>query len=109
MRKPADSDFDIELEGVGRFRYARRTLGDNIAIRAKVARLTQGVGDLDIELNVLANLCASHAVLCVEAPAGWEDLESLDWSSGKDEQAFMLFAALRDKEESFRAKPSQGS
>lgn len=106
-RPAADTDFFVEPEGVGRFRYGRKTFGDRIRIRAEFLRLTGGNED-DLDLSTMAGLVAAHKVLCVEAPEGWVDLEvidALDDERGLDGKLLRLYQLMVEKEGSFRRVP----
>ncbi len=107
-RPASDTDFTVSMPGVGDFRYGRRTFGDRIRIRAEFVGLTLGHADMDLE--AMASIVASHKVLCVEAPAGWIDLEAIDSIDAEDvdAQVMRLYALLRDKEDSFRRVPRSG-
>lgn len=108
MREPKDSDFFVELPGVGVFRYGRRTYGDELRIRAEQLRLMRGLeSDPDIELYAL--MVAVHRVLCVEAPEGWEDLIDLDLTKVDIDKAVELILLLRKKEDFFREDAAQES
>lgn len=104
MREPRDNDFFVELPGVGNFRFGRRTFGDRLAIRAQYLRYTKEFGDDDPDLSIFAAMIATHSVLCVEAPAGWEDLATLDMTdpSYSDANLYDLYERVRAKEDSFR-------
>jgi hypothetical protein len=104
MRQPSDTDFYVEVPSVGTFRFARRTYGDKIRIRAEYLRLTKETGDEDPDIRAQAAVMAAHKVLCVEAPAGWEDLEQIDIASVPDVEGRVLdvYLALKAKEDSFR-------
>ncbi len=112
MKQAKDTDFTVSVEGVGDFRYARRTLGDNLKIRSEFLRLLDGMApDADQELSLFSNVFATHRVLCVSAPGGWEDLASL--GEGQDGGNIMKVLALWDKigeaEYSFRQGPNSKS
>ena len=104
MRQAKDTDLFVELEGVGKFRFARRTFGDRIKIRSEMARL--GGGSLSDDQDAMAEVTvvAVFKVLLVSAPSGWEDLESLDLVGNPDAegQAWQLFAKLQEAEDRFR-------
>lgn len=104
MRQPSDTDFFVEVPNVGTFRFARRTYGDRIRIRSAFLALTREVGDDDPDIRAQAAIISAHKVLCVEAPAGWEDLEHLDMTSVPDAEGRVLdvYLALKAKEDSFR-------
>lgn len=104
MRQAKDTDFFIDLPGVGVFRFGRRTYGDRLNIRCEYLRLVREFGDSDSALSIYASMIASHSVLCVEAPEGWSDLTKLDMTSPVDpeEKLFELYDLLKAKEDSFR-------
>lgn len=111
MRKPADSDFFLEVPDVGTFRFGRRTYGDRLKIRAEYLRLTREFeGSNDPELATHAAIVSAHKVLCVDAPQGWADLEAIDLIDVPDaeEKIFALYFALKDKEDSFRRRAVEG-
>jgi len=105
MRKPKENDFFIELPDVGVFRFGRRTYGDRLNIRAEYLRLVRDLGDSDPDLSMYAAIIATHRVLCVEAPPGWEDLANLDLTApgNVEDKVFELFALLKEKEDFFRS------
>lgn len=109
MRSPKDTDFFIELPQVGVFRFGRRTYGDRLRIRAEYLRLVKEFGDEDPDLSMYAAMIASHSVLCVEAPAGWENLADLDLVApgNNEDRIFELYSLLKDKEDSFRKGDSK--
>jgi hypothetical protein len=104
MREAKDTDFYIQLPDVGVFRFGRRTYGDRLSIRTEYLRLVREFGDSDTSLSIYASMIASHRILCVEAPDGWEDLTGLDMTSPNDpeEKLFELYELLKAKEDSFR-------
>lgn len=105
MHKPSDTDFTVSVDGVGDFTFARRTLGDSIKIRRDYLRLCGGEeGEKDLEISCYANITATVGVLCVSAPAGWEDPEKLDMTASPDvlDQLLTLYDKLKEKEDSFR-------
>ena len=109
MRQPKDSDFFVNLPGVGVFRFGRRTYGDRLRIRAEYLRLVKEFGDDDPDLSLYAAMIASHKVLCSEAPAGWEDLAELDLVApgNAEDKIFELYALVKEKEDSFRQGDSK--
>lgn len=108
MRQAKDTDFFIELPGVGVFRFGRRTFLDRAKIRAEFLRITKELGDDDAELSAYSMIMAAHKVICVEAPSGWEDIESIELTIEKDKQIFALYDLVRKKEDLFRIGASEG-
>lgn len=110
MREPKDTDFFINLDGVGTFRYGRRTFLDRTQIRS---RYLHYVKDLDVlndpELSAYASIIAVHKVLCVEAPKGWDDIEDIILDEKTDKQIFELFRMVAEQEELFRPNPDGAS
>lgn len=107
MKEAKDSDMIIQIEGVGDFRYAVRTLGDNLKIRSEFLKILDGVSpETDAELSGFASIFAAHKVLCVSAPAGWEDLMKVDESLHADPVSVVLtiWEKLQEKQDSFRNK-----
>ncbi len=114
MRAARESDFFVDVEDIGRFRFGRRTYGDRLKIRAEFARLTKPYveydadGDevLDADVAGMASVVSAYKVLMVECPAGWEDLEAMDVIADPDIElkSYRIYAALKAKEDSFRPK-----
>lgn len=111
MREPSDRDFFVEVEGIGTFRFARRTYGDRLKIRSEFLKLVGDIGESDEDLAAQAAIIASHQVLCVEAPEGWEDLSAVDMVEIPDaeEKIFSIYIALKEKEDSFRGSADKKS
>jgi hypothetical protein len=103
MRKPKDTDFLVELEGVGKFRFARRTFGDRIKIRGEIARMSRDFGD-DLDAVAEVTVVAVYKTLMVACPPGWEDIEAIDLVDRPEaeDQAWQLFLKLQDAEARFR-------
>lgn len=109
MRPPSPTDFSIDVDGVGNFAFARRTLRDEARISVEYSRLTEGVATPTEDLVLLASWMSALTVLTSKAPEGW-DIETMDpldpdtyTNLGK------VYAALREKEGSFRRKPTPSS
>lgn len=102
MRKPSDTDYTIDLDGVGTFRYAQRTIGDFIAIRKRYIEITADSEDPYV-VN-LASAIAVHEQMCVSCPEGWEDLTKLpfDMEGKVIAQLFELDRKIGEAENSFR-------
>ena len=102
MHAPGATDFYVEVEPIGTFTFAKRTMRDELRILAEVSRLTEGVESPTAQLSVLAGWLAPLKVLTVRAPEGW-DLETLDPLDPESYQKLIkVYGALRDKEGSFR-------
>lgn len=104
-RTSKPTDFTVEVEGVGRFTFARRTMGDELAIQREFADILQGVDKPTAWLETMGGWLSVLRVLTVRAPDDW-DLESLD---PLDNETYAklnrVYEGLRDKERSFRAGP----
>lgn len=103
MRKRSNTDFTVQVEGVGSFVFGRRTMRDEVAIQVEYARMIDGVTPTDW----LATVCgwmASFKILMVAAPEGF-DIESLDpLDDDTYRQMALVHSALRQQEDSFRGK-----
>jgi hypothetical protein len=109
MRSAKESDFFIELTGVGSFRFGRRTYGDRLKIRSEYLKLVREFGDDDPDLSMYAAMIASHTVLCSEAPEGWENLADIDLVADEksEDRIYELYQLLKDQEEFFRKGHTQ--
>ena len=109
MRSAKESDFFIELTGVGSFRFGRRTYGDRLKIRSEYLRLVREFGDEDPDLSMYAAMIASHSVLCAEAPEGWESLADIDLTTNEnvEDHIYELYQLVKDQEEFFRKGHAQ--
>jgi hypothetical protein len=111
-RSAAATDFTVDVEGIGSFRFARRRMTDELQINAEYSRLTDGVAAPTPYLASLASMISELAVLTVKAPDGWDvmDLDPLDDATfGRIAKVSLAF---REKENSFRPRPeakSEGS
>lgn len=104
MRQQNPRDFEVTVEGVGRFVFGYRVMRDEFKIQAEYSRVLDGSPPTDW-LHVLAGWVSTLKVLTVEAPEGW-DIDQMD-PLDDDEYAKIskVFEALRVKEVSFRGKP----
>jgi hypothetical protein len=100
-RAPNLSDFNVPVEGVGQFTFARRQMADEIAIQVEFARMIDGVEPTSW-LQAVCGWLSALKVLTVRAPEGWvlEELDPLD----EDVYARLnkVYTELVDKERSFR-------
>lgn len=102
MHAPSATDFYVEVEPLGTFTFAKRTMRDELRIMAEVSRLTEGLDNPTTELRVLAGYIAPLKVLTVKAPEGW-DIDTMDpLDQSVYDNIVKVFHALRDKESSFR-------
>jgi len=100
-RAPRSSDFDVPVEGVGTFVFARRTLADELAIQREYARIIDGVNPTEW-LATMAGWLSVLRTITVRAPQGWslDEMDPLDPATY--EKLFKVYDALRTKEGSFR-------
>lgn len=97
-------EYSAEVEGIGTFFFARRTMRHEFRIQAEYSRLTEGVDTPTANLEIMAAVFSTLRVLTVKAPEGW-DLDSLDPLEPADyAKALRVHDALRTKEGSFRRK-----
>lgn len=107
-RAPASTDFHLDVDGVGHFVFAKRTMRDEMRIAAEYSRLTEGVETPTPYLDTVAGWMATLKVLTVSAPHNW-DPETMDpFEPESEERILKVYAALRVKEGSFRKKPQEG-
>lgn len=107
-RIPSETDFNLTVEDIGTFTFAKRAMRDEIAIQVEYARIIDGV-EPTAWLQAVGGWLSCFRVLTVRAPSGW-DLETLD-PLEPDTYAKMhrVYSALQEKERSFRRKPGAGS
>lgn len=108
MRRPQPTDFIVDVEGVGSFTFAKRTMADEIKIQVEYARIIEGVEATDW-LSRVGGWISTLKVLTVRAPDSWDidDMDPLDEKVYED--MLLVYLALRAKENSFRGKPGTGS
>jgi hypothetical protein len=98
--------FPVEVEGIGTFHFAKRTMRNEFRIQAEYSRLTEGVETPTPNLEIMAGVFSTLKVLTLKAPDGW-DLDALDPLVDEDfAKAIRVHAALRAKEGSFRRGPT---
>lgn len=107
LNRAKPNDFFLDVEGVGHFRFNRRTYGAQIKIDSIIARILGPNGQQEEEDAIMlmhANLVAGYKALAVECPPGWEDLEAIDLTEEpeKDQEIFRVYMALKEKLDSFR-------
>ena len=104
-------DFTLDVDGIGRFIFGRRTQRDQYRIRGLYAQMTGShwredgtVGDYEAWMH------ANIEVMTVEFPATFslDKLDPLVDDTEKDDRLMRIYNALREKELSFRPKPADG-
>ena len=103
-RSAAPNDFQVPVEGIGTFTFGRRTPRDVFMIRGEYTRLTNGnVTDDGHLADMTALAFVSIQQLAVQMPDGFS-LESIDpvMTDDWEPKLLRIFAALREKELSFR-------
>lgn len=101
-RKAKTDDFIFDVDGVGRFRFGRRTMADEMNIRCEYSRIVQGMSEPAPALEILATCVATERTMLVEAPDGW-DIEAMDPSDPETERRIIaVIGAYRAKERQFR-------
>lgn len=102
-RAPAPRDFPVDVEGIGRFIFGWRTMGDQFSIEIEMTRLCRGVAPTPW-LQTMSEWLGTLRILMVNAPAGFDldDLDPLD--DDVYDRVNRVFQALREKEDSFRGK-----
>lgn len=111
LRPASKEDFNVDVDGIGGFVFARRQQRDVYRIRGEYNRLTGGNYSEDGTFNDFPALAhATLAVLMVQTPDGF-DLDKLDplTDDSCDEKIMKVFTALREKELSFRPGTGAGS
>lgn len=108
-RAPAATDFHVDVEGVGLFIFAKRTMRDELRIAAEYSRLTEGVETPTGFLADMGGWISTLKALTVEAPHGW-DIDEMDpFEDESHQKIFKVYAALRVQEGSFRKAKNPGS
>jgi hypothetical protein len=101
---PAETDFVVQVDGVGQFTFARRKMMDEVAIQVQYAKIIDGAPATEW-LQAVAGWISTLRVLTVRAPEGW-DLDELD---PLEDDTYAKLAnvheELRQAERSFRRKP----
>ena len=104
-RTASPGDYQLQVEGVGSFTFARRKMRDEFAIASEYSRLLDGVPHPTDFLHFYARAFSTVKVLQVSGPAEF-DVEELDpQEDASFAQLMGIFTALRAKEADFRLKP----
>jgi hypothetical protein len=108
-RAPATTDFHVDVDGIGHFVFARRTMRDEMRISAEYSRFTEGLSQPTNYLDSMAGWIATLNVLTVSMPHNW-DPENMDpFDPESEENILKVYSALRIKEGSFRPKKEAAS
>ena len=104
------TDFAVDVDQLGRFLFARRSVGDLFKIRGRYNQVTDGHYDADGNMADIAALAfVTIQLLLVGGPDGF-DLDHLDPLVDDDyeNKLITIWRALRDKELSFRSGQDKG-
>jgi hypothetical protein len=100
------TDFTVDVEGIGRFTFGRRRMRDELDIQREFADIIGGVQPTPW-LEAVGGWISALKVLTVRAPDGW-DLEDMDpLESQTYTRLNRVYQALREKEGSFRGGSGQ--
>lgn len=106
-RSGSDTDFAVNVDQVGDFLFAKRTMRDEIKIQVEYARMIEGVEQPTEWLALVAGWIAALKTLVVKSPDGW-DIDQMD---PLDDETYAKLArvhrALVEKERSFRSSAGQ--
>lgn len=107
-RIPQNTDFSVDVEGVGRFVFGRRRMADEMKIHVEYARLTEAVEPTPW-LDSVATWLSTLKIMTVVAPPEFaiEDMDPLDDETYK--KLGRVYSALAEKEGSFRRDKNQAS
>ncbi len=102
-RLPKTTDFYIDVEGEGRFRIGKRDMKSEMEIQREYASFAGGV-EPTVWLETLSEYLSTLRVLIVEGPETW-DMDNMDpLDNDTYTRLGRVFVALREREESFRAR-----
>jgi hypothetical protein len=105
-RQAHATDFFVEVDRLGRFNFARRTIEDTFKIRGQYHQITSGYYDDDGNMCDLGALSyVTVRALLVSGPENF-DIDQLDplVDDEVDSKLVAIWRALREKELSFRPK-----
>lgn len=106
MRTAGNNDFQVDVDGIGRFTFGRKTMRDIYAIRGEYAAVTANNFTDDgafADIGAWAFITLGRQM--VAAPAGFSlDIDPV-LDDGAEEKIVKVFFALREKEQSFRPQP----
>lgn len=103
-----ETDFTVQVDGVGTFTFGRRTMRDEIAIQVEYARIIDGV-EPTAWLQAVGGWLSVLRTMTVRAPDGW-DLDAMD---PLDDETYAriskVYEAFVEKERFFRQWAKQTS
>ncbi|EBO9898489.1 hypothetical protein EF72_21365 [Salmonella enterica] len=103
MKQPRKSDFFVDVPDIGSFRFARRSIHDEMQIQRYFSEYTGGCQPTSW-FTTLSEFMSVLRTLIVTAPEGW-DIDALD---PLDEESYAqlsnVYKALREQEERFRGR-----
>lgn len=103
-----ETDYTVNVENVGTFTFAKRTMRDECAIQVEFASIINGVEPTEW-LQAVGGWLSTLRVLTVRSPDGW-DLEELDpLEADTYAKLKAVYEALVTKERSFRRKQDTSS
>lgn len=107
-RRAKINDFNVDVDGIGTFIFAKRTMADEINIQVAYARIIQGAEPTEW-LSRVGGWISTLNILTVKAPNGWDidDMDPLD--DDVYENIMLVYLALRAQENSFRTRSGKGS
>lgn len=96
------TDYVVNVEGVGTFTFARRTMRDELDIQREYADILRGVVPT-AWLEIVGNWISVFKVLTVTAPSDW-DLDGMDpLDNATYAKMKRVYDAMSEKESSFRS------
>ena len=104
MPAPSQTDYVVNVEGVGAFTFARRNIRLQVALDVEVARKSEGVA-LPDQVALFIRALATLKVLTVAAPEGWSPEEADPFEQDSYDRVMLAWGALREQEETFRKRP----
>lgn len=103
-----DTDFPINVEGVGTFVIARRKFNDEIKIQIEYAKIVDGSQPTEW-LHLVGTWLSTFKVLIVKSPSDW-NIDEMDPMDGATyEKMARVYKEIQDKELSFRKRPVPAS
>lgn len=102
---PTRATFTIDVPGIGKFTFRRRTIRDDIAIAARWETLLGGITSPSVYLDSLASAVATYEALAVAYPEGWEPATVAEMDAVMDDRITELrtvYGALCAREDEFR-------